>query len=291
MKVFLSLITLGLASALPSLENVACLRRQDVRIQAIVQGSINDPIVEQIRRSADQMARGMKVQLEWESIADLAIMESRIEQIKNHKIANKPEAPDALIVSIPSQEIAAAVKQVADAEIPVIGVNSGASLMKEAGIINMVAPDNKLIAELLAQQIKKRIQIPQSSSIIPKVLLVEEEPQNVDIEIRRQSLEIELGSEIQIERLIVDVASPDRIIADLKEKIQRPEQDGIVRPELAAIVLSGNKALEPAIRAIQELELDLAQIPVGVIDSSAIAYDAIENEQISFLIANQQYLQ
>jgi len=132
-----------------------CINRTTYTIKAILHGKIGDPIWEKIVPSARQAAKDMGVNLELELYPYVTKKKLMAESIRA-AVAPGTEV-DALIVNIPSKDVASAVRYASESGMPVFGLNSGfefvsgpEGLVEEGSVLFFTATDERLGGEKAA---------------------------------------------------------------------------------------------------------------------------------------------
>jgi hypothetical protein len=112
-----------------------CIDRESYTVQAIVHGTSGDRFWQQMERSMRQSANEMRVQF----IMDLRESFNEEEMAREIlRAAQSEEPPDALIVTIPTQKVEMAIRQVIPF-VPVFGLNTGYTRSRAAGLLGHVA--------------------------------------------------------------------------------------------------------------------------------------------------------
>ena len=113
-----------------------CIDRPSNTIKAIVHGTQADPFWLQLRAGALQSAKDMRVQLDFD--LEDAYGPSRMAQA----IREAAKAGyDALLMSLPTQQVADAAAQALEMGIPVLGINSGDTLAEDS-VLSWVGMDD-----------------------------------------------------------------------------------------------------------------------------------------------------
>jgi ABC-type sugar transport system substrate-binding protein len=117
-----------------------CIDRESYKIKAIVHGTKSDKFWIQMQKTAIQAGKDMRVQLEFE-LYDTYTDETMAKDIADTAAlaaTKDPDAPDVLIVTIPSPEVEAAIRAALDI-IPIFGMNSGYERAESVGLLGFVA--------------------------------------------------------------------------------------------------------------------------------------------------------
>lgn len=121
-----------------------CIDREAYQIRAIVHGSKTETFWQQVQSAALQAGRDMRVQLEFDFYENQhSLMADEITKAATLAQSKSSDAPDALVVTIPSPEVEVAIKE-ANQHIPIFGMNSGYNRAGLAGTLGFVAMDGEL---------------------------------------------------------------------------------------------------------------------------------------------------
>ncbi|CAB9514564.1 ABC transporter substrate-binding protein [Seminavis robusta] len=256
----------------PSLDCEPCINRAAYKIKAIYHGERQDPFWQPVEAAALQAADELGV--------DLAIqMYDHFDPAKMAEDIVKAimEEPDALIVSIPSPEVAAAVRQVVTAGIPVFGLNSGYKYAQELGIQAFVSQDEYAAGIAAANEMLKV-----SNNTVGKAIFINHEPGNSGLEERKlgfgDTFFLNTGKNITE----VDIDPND-------------SQEAIGLSNLLEgcsyhfVQFAGLRVNE-----ILDIEYIIQRCPgirLGTFHSSKNVHDSILSHRISFAVSQQEYLQ
>jgi simple sugar transport system substrate-binding protein len=101
-----------------------------VRIAVVTHGPASSKFWAIIRNGVDSAARRLDVLVDYQS-PDVFSVE-RMSELIDRAVATKP---DGLVVSIPSEGLAPAIRRAVHAGIPVISINSGSDIFKRLGVL------------------------------------------------------------------------------------------------------------------------------------------------------------
>ena len=112
-----------------------CIDRTSYTIRAIFHGTSNDEYWTKLAASARQAALDMRINLQLELYDVNEYSDERMANDIRSTVTsvNEEEKIDALIVTIPSQSVANAVRFVADRGMPIFGLNSGYEQVSDVG--------------------------------------------------------------------------------------------------------------------------------------------------------------
>lgn len=128
-----------------------CIDRKTYNVRAIVHGERNDPFWEELLEAAEQSGVDMGVNF------DMTLYDSFQSDIMASDIeatASSADPPDAMIVSVPTDTVRAAVEFAVNAGIPVFGVNRGDEL-QDIGLFDFVGMDQQAGGEMAAKELLK----------------------------------------------------------------------------------------------------------------------------------------
>src|SRR3954462_3326849 len=108
----------------------APLRDGAVRIAVVTHGPASSKFWAIIRNGVDSAARRLDVLVDYQS-PDVFSVE-RMSAMVDHAVATKP---DGLVVSIPSEGLAPAIRRAVKAGIPVVSINSGSDTFRRLGVL------------------------------------------------------------------------------------------------------------------------------------------------------------
>ena len=123
-----------------------CIDRESYSIQVITHGVDGDAFWHQVRKASLQAAHDMRVGIEFELLPETYSEEQMIADINEAASLarqNHPDAPSALVVTIPSDSVADAIQE-ASTFIPIFGMNSGYERAGTVGTLGFVAMDGEL---------------------------------------------------------------------------------------------------------------------------------------------------
>jgi len=182
--------------------------------------------------------------------------------------------PDGLVVSIPdAAALEDSVRAAVDAGIPVLVIDSGPDAAKDfntLGYVGTTSYENGVSAG------KKLVETGAT-----KILCVNHEQGNGDLEDRCRGLKDGAGTGATVENLAVNGADP----TDVQQKIEAALSDGSVN----AILALGPLGADPAILAIESAG-KTGQVQLGTFDLSPEVLQAITDGKLSFAIDSQQWL-
>lgn len=256
-----------------------CLDRTQYTVQVIVHGTQTDPFWQQVEASAKQAAIDMNVQLQMKLYDTY-----NPTQMSQDIVAASKTKPSALVVSIPTEDVKAAVQEAVNAGIPVIGMNVGATAGKDVGVLDFVAADNTESGIMAAKQI---INATGTATTGGKALYVNDESGNTALNERRDAFEIELaaGGGWTVDELVVDGTNPNDMSSKLNNALKGCNN------QYQAVLLSGTRSLTHIIQAYEQNGCSFNQIPIGGYDTTTEMIDAVATNKLKFTIGQQQALQ
>ena len=192
-------------------------------------------------------------------------------------VATSANPPHALIVTIPTDEVAAAVSEAVQAGVPVFGLNSGDRVAKDAGVLGFVAMDEYLAGAEAGNGILAAAST--SGLSIGRALYTNHAPGNSAIEERASGFNGTLSG-VPLDELIIDLANGNEAIGNLVA----PALEGC--PYDAMLMLGSTEVLLGP-----TLDANCPDMLVGAIDANGAVYDAIVTGQVAVGISQQEYLQ
>jgi simple sugar transport system substrate-binding protein len=267
----LLLIVLGDAATLKEpFDCDPCIDRPSYLIRAIVHGT-KSAFWEQVRNAAFQAAADMRVNFQME-LYDTFDEEKMAQDIID--LSTGPNAPDALIVSIPSTRVQEAVST-ALKYVPVFGLNSGYEVASELGLFGFVSMDEYEGGAMAAREFSKQKNVTNATQF----LFVNHEKGNLALQHRLNGFQDTLDG--KVEELVVD---PDGDMASLlKDALEGCNYD--------AVLLASSFTLEYTTSAMSQNGCSLGDILLGTFDTNANVYGAIAVGKLSFAISQHQHLQ
>lgn len=274
-----------------------CIERTNFKIRAIVHGLAQDDYWMQMSAAMHQAAKDMRVDFEMDDLWQVFDPVKMAESIRSLMTEKQEEIPDALIVTIPSNEVREAVKELIEkTKIPVFGMNSGYREAKELGLMCHIAQDEYLAGQQAALHFLK-LNYPEwnqteplfinNSSTVHRALFINHEFGNTGLDNRymgfKDALETAVGPDnIVVDQLVLDPTQehPEKLIAQALEGC--PYTDGILAPK---------HVLEMLTSAYYQNECSFVSQRSGIFDVDSKVYDAIALGKVAFAISQQQYLQ
>jgi simple sugar transport system substrate-binding protein len=240
-----------------------------VRIAVVTHGQASSPFWAIVRNGVEAAARQMDVLVTYRAPDIYSV--ARMAQLIDQAVATRP---DGLVVSIPEQGLAPAIRRAVKAGIPVVSINSGNDLYKGLGVLAHVGqPEERAgfeAGERLAQAGVKR------------ALCVNQQIGNGGLDDRCKGLSRamrEAGGRSTV--LGVDdqsPATPHRIA----EAIRSREIEGV-------LTLNATAATE-AVKAADEAGRGRF-MPIGTFDLGPDVLKAVRDGRIRFAVDQQAYLQ
>jgi len=250
-----------------------CIERPDYRIKVIVHGISSDKFWQRVRTSSMQAALDMRVKLDF-NLYDTFNPEVMAEDIVASATGLNP--PDALIVTIPSSIVASAVQRATE-HVPVFGMNSGYDIAAAVGVLDYIAMDEYQGGVLAAKEFQKE------SANITKALYLNHGPENDALTDRRDGFQNELGADVVVDELFVDITLPlDDNVEMISSELEGCEYD--------VVLLAGSEAtLDMAMEVFEGCFG--SGMYLGAFDENLQAYEAIATGRLLFTISQQSHLQ
>jgi simple sugar transport system substrate-binding protein len=236
-----------------------------VRIAVVTHGPASSKFWAIIRNGVDSAARRLDVLVDYQS-PDVFSVE-RMSELIDRAVATKP---DGLVVSIPSAELAPAIRRAVRAGIPVISINSGSDIFKRLGVLVHVGQ----IESRAGLEAGRRL----ADAGVRNALCLNQERDNVGTNARCDGLEKamrEAGGRAKTLPIADDDPRTPSIIA-------RAVADGDVDGVLATNSVGGLAAAEG---------LAGTGTKIGTFDLGPDVLKAVEAGRIGFAVDQQAYLQ
>ncbi|ADI14359.1 sugar ABC transporter substrate-binding protein [Truepera radiovictrix] len=244
--------------------------REDIRIVVVTHGTAADPFWSVASNGVQQAARDMGVSVEYRAPETFDM--PRMSQLIDAAVASQP---DGLVVSIPDAEaLGDAIGRAVDAGIPVISMNSGSEVFEELGVLRHVGQTEYEAGFGAGERM--------AEAGVSAAICVNHEVGNVGLDERCDGFRDGLGEGASVEVLAVSADPVEVRNAVSAAFTQNPEIEGV----LAVGPLGG----EPTIEALRQGG-QLGAVEVGIFDLSPTILQALVDEEISFAIDQQQYLQ
>jgi|HigsolmetaAR202D_1030399.scaffolds.fasta_scaffold03768_10 simple sugar transport system substrate-binding protein len=237
-----------------------------VRIAFVTHGQASSPFWAVVRNGAEVAARQLDVRLDYRA-PDVYGLE-RMTELISQAVATRP---DGLVVSVPEQGIAPAIRRAVRSGIPVVTINSGGDMFRSLGSLAHVGqPEER--AGLLAGRRMAR-------AGVRRALCVIQQPENVGLQARCRGLARAMreagGRSTMVEIDDLDPASV-RVIA---EAVRSRRADGVL-----ALNATGGLLARRALA-------DRPGVLLGVFDLSPDVLRAVRAGDIEFAIDQQAFLQ
>jgi simple sugar transport system substrate-binding protein len=235
------------------------------KFAVITHGAAGDAFWDVVKNGAEAAGRQYGVTVTYQGDGDPARQSQLIDQAVSEKV-------DGIVVSMANPDaLKEAVGKAVTAKIPVITINSGGDRSKEFGAITHVGQSEEVAGRGAGEKLK--------ADGVTKLLCVIHEAGNVGLDQRCSGATATLGG--TVERLQVDVSD----LADATSKIMaRLQSDSSING-----ILTLNPAI--AIAARDAIKDSGSAAKLATFDLSGDVVQAIENGDILFAVAQQQYLQ
>ena len=275
-----SLLLLASCPATSAIEQVPCdpcTERQDIRIRGITHGAQNSPFWQRVKAAADQAGLDMNVNMQYDLYEGDEFTNFQIMAEDIRSVATSANPPHALVVTIPTDDVVAAVSEAVQAGVPVFGLNSGDRVAKDAGVLGFVAMDEYLAGAeagngILAAASAKGL-------TIGRALYTNHAPGNSAIEERASGFNDTLAG-VPLHELVIDLAEDSKAIGNqVASTLEGCPYD-------AMLMLGSTEVLLDPI-----LEANCPNMLLGAIDANGAVYAAIVMGQVAVGISQQEYLQ
>jgi simple sugar transport system substrate-binding protein len=236
-----------------------------VRIAVVTHGPASSKFWAIIRNGVDSAARRLDVLVDYQS-PDVFSVE-RMSELVDRAVATKP---DGLVVSIPSDGLAPAIRRAVKARIPVVSINSGSDVFKRLGVLVHVGQ----LEDRAGLEAGRRL----ADAGVRSALCLNHETDNAGVDARCAGL-VQAMREAggRARTLRIDDEDP-RLPAKLAATVSRERVDGV----LATNSLGGLAAAKG---------LAGTGVKIGTFDLGPDVLKAVEAGRIGFAVDQQPYLQ
>ena len=253
-------------------ENKKNIADKEITIKMVTHGQATDPFWSVVSNGAKDAAKELGVNLHYQSPQnfDMITMSQMIDAV----VATKP---DGLIISVP--DIPALRKSVVSASknnIPIIVINAGVDIMKEADILTYVGQSEyeaglKAADEMLKYNVKS-------------VLCINHEIGNISLDQREKGFrKILKENNVVIKTVPIDASDPSETQEVVRAFISSNKKvDGILT--------LGPLGAVPILKLLKEIDTQ-KKIKLATFDFTPEIIDGIMDGHIVFALDQQQYLQ
>lgn len=275
-----------LRTAPPVLDCFPCIERSRVSIRAIYHGDKDDPFWKPIAEAATQAGKSFGVHFE----AILFDTYHPSDMAAAIRTATE-EGIDALIVTIPTDEVESAVAETVLAGIPVFGANSGYKAAGVLGVLAMVAQDESIAGKLAADRFISEFHT--GNGTVENAIFVNHEVGNVALQERFEGFQKRILEEYpsaDIREILIDLNNSDESI-----KTQLLVELGSCTADV--VLNGGHIASTLMLQAMEGLENKCSgtgtskRALIGTFDTSEEIVSAITSNDILFAISQQPHLQ
>jgi simple sugar transport system substrate-binding protein len=236
-----------------------------VRIAVVTHGPASSKFWAIIRNGVEAASRTLDVLVDYR--APDVYSAARMSELIDEAVAGRP---DGLVVSIPEAAVGPAIRRAVEAGIPVVSMNSGASLYKKLGVLAHVGQ----LEDRAGLQAGRRL----ARAGVRRALCVNQQIGNTGLDARCAGLERAMravGGESHVLGVVDDAPStPAKIAAAVAQRG--------VTGVLCTNSLSGLAAVKG---------LAGEQVQIGTFDLGPEVLAAVQRKQIAFAVDQQAYLQ
>lgn len=246
--------------------------RDTLRIVFVTHGQSADPFWSVVANGANDAARDLGVQLQYQAPASFDMIEQ-----SNLIRSTTAARPSGLVVSIPDPDaLRAAIQDATAAGIPVISINSGGDVYRALGVLAHVGQTEYEAGFAGGERL--------AEAGVRRALCINHEVGNIAQDQRCAGLAAALqraGGSTTV--LAVDLADPD----DAQQRIA-----GALRadPAIDGMLALGPAGADPAIAALRGTGR-AGSVSFGTFDLTPRVLQALEAGELLFAIDQQQYLQ
>lgn len=242
---------------------------QDTRIVVVSHGQASDPFWSVVKNGVDEARDTFGIEVEYRAPDTFDMV--KMSQLIDAAVAS---APSGLVVSIPDAEaLGDPIRNAVASGIPVVSMNSGSDVYEDLGVRAHVG-QTEFEAGLGGG--KKM-----ASTGVETAICVNQEVGNVALDLRCEGFAEGLGGEVEV--LAVNLTDPTATASAIKAYFGS-------NPETQGILTLGPSAAEPALQALDELDL-LGKVKFATFDLSPGVLEAIRDGKMEFAIDQQQFLQ
>jgi simple sugar transport system substrate-binding protein len=236
-----------------------------VRIAVVTHGPASSKFWAIIRNGVDSAARQLDVLVDYKS-PDVFSVE-RMSELIDQAVATKP---DGLVVSIPSEGLAPAIRRAVAAGIPVVSINSGSDIFKQLGVLAHVGQ----VESRAGLEAGRRL----AASGVRNALCLNQERDNVGTNARCAGLVKAMREAGGRARTLPIVDDDPRTPSIIARAVAQDHVDGV----LATNSVGGLAAAKG---------LAGSRVRIGAFDLGPDILKAVEAGQIDFAVDQQAYLQ
>jgi simple sugar transport system substrate-binding protein len=230
-----------------------CVERSEYTIKGIFHGTKDNDFWLQVQAAAVQSGKDMRVNFNVE-LYDTFDPDQMAQDIREAITAK----PNALVLTIPSDTVAAAVSEAIAAGVPVFGLNSGYQLAKDLGVLGFVAQDEVLAGQEAAAQM-----LALAPSGVASPLYMNSEVGNSALDQRREGFEI--GLNLSVPELQVDISDA--------AATQSAINDALAGCTYDCILLSSAVLMDYTVSALQTNNCVSNSTVLGTFDTNSVVYN------------------
>lgn len=233
----------------------------------ISHGAPGDTFWDLVRKGAEDAARKDNIELRYSADPEMPNQANLIQSAIDSDV-------DGIALTMPNaQALGPTAQKAVDAGIPVVGLNAGMESYQDYGLTGFFGQEESIAGELAGERL--------AADGAEHVLCVIHEQGNSSQEARCGGVAEGMGTAGKVETLYVNGMDLTAVQSTLQAKLsQDPGIDwvmGLVAPVALTAVTSARDAG--------------AEVSIGTFDTNAALVTAIKNDEISFAIDQQPYLQ
>jgi simple sugar transport system substrate-binding protein len=236
-----------------------------VRIAVVTHGPASSKFWAIIRNGVDAAARRLDVLVDYKSPDVFSVQ--RMSELIDQAVATKP---DGLVVSIPSEGLAPAIRRAVAAGIPVVSINSGSDVFKDLGVLAHVGQ----IEDRAGYESGRRL----AAAGVRNALCLNQERDNVGTNARCSGLAKAMREAGGRARTLPIVDDDPRTPSLIARAVSDDDADGV----LATNSVGGLAAAKG---------LAGSGVKIGTFDLGPDVLKAVQAGQIGFAVDQQPYLQ
>jgi len=242
----------------------------DLRIAVVTHGQASSPFWAIVRTGVGAAERQMGVQVDYEA-PDVYSLERMIDLIDQAVASN----PAGLVVSLPEQGLAPAIRRAVEAGVPVVSINSGSDVYRGLGVLSHVGQPEGRAGYAAGRRLAR--------AGVRRALCVNQQVGNQGLDARCAGLARAMRQAGGSARVLSvededTAAAPRQIAAGVVEA----DADGI----LTTNATSGLQAIDGVARARRS-----DRVKIGAFDLGPDVLEAVRSGELLFAVDQQPYLQ
>lgn len=258
-----------------------CIKRHEYKIMAIVHGTSLDSFWQQMRLAAIQAAFDFRIDFQMNLRDNFDVLQMAEDINSVTKSYKEGDRVDALIVTVPSEDVHQAIKDAVAAGIPVFGFNSGLPYARDLGMSSFVGADEYIAGAEAAETFLSK------SRSFEKAIFANHEKGNFALEQRYEGFRdrlLQSLDSIEIKEVIISLESDNSDkFGDLENEVKDCAVD--------LILLGGQRHAEKITSILASNGCSLSDTMMGTFDTNSQIYANIATGKFAFTVSQQPFLQ